>query len=95
MTEERVTYHAGDAPGDHPVVMTVDQVADYLQIGRRTVYNMVAAGELPGAKVGEQWRFFRPEIDRWLTRLSRENIGDPTPVDQVAGEGAKVYNGAV
>lgn len=92
---ERAGYFVGDVEGSiipprFPVVMTVDQVADYLQVGKRTVYNMVAAGELPGAKVGEQWRFFRPEIDRWLTRLSRETIGDPTPVDQVAGEGAKV-----
>ena len=61
--------------GDHtveatsfPPVMTVDQVAAYLQVSKRTVYNMAAAGELPGAKVGDQWRFYRPEIDRWLER---------------------------
>ena len=83
MTEARVTYHADDA-GHHadqgeplPQVMTVDQVAAYLQLSKRTVYNMAAAGEMPAAKVGDQWRFFRPEIDRWLERLSRATTGEP------------------
>ncbi len=69
-------------PADNfPQVMTVDQVAAYLQLSKRTVYNMAAAGELPAAKVGDQWRFFRPEIDRWLARLSRATVGDFSPVD--------------
>lgn len=65
------------APSDNfSPVMTVEQVAAYLQVGKRTIYNMAAAGEMPAAKVGEQWRFYRPEIDRWLIRLSRANAGD-------------------
>jgi len=76
MTEERATYQTTEKTVAFPVVMTVDQVADYLQVGKRTIYNMASAGELPAAKIGEQWRFFRPEIDRWLTQLSRKNVVD-------------------
>lgn len=72
-------------PTDFPPVMTVDQVAAYLQVSKRTVYNMAAAGDLPAAKVGDQWRFYRPEIDRWLMVLSRQNVGDSTPVELVEG----------
>ena len=82
MTEETTVETAG-----FPPVMTVDQVAAYLQVSKRTVYNMAAAGELPAAKVGDQWRFYRPEVDRWLMVLSRQNVGDPTPVEPVV-EGA-------
>ena len=78
MTEETTVETAS-----FPPVMTVDQVAAYLQVSKRTVYNMAAAGELPAAKVGDQWRFYRPEIDRWLMVLSRQNVGDPTPVELV------------
>lgn len=78
MTEDKST---DVSPDDFPPVMTVDQVAAYLQVSTRTVYNMVAAGRLPGAKVGEQWRFYRPEVDRWLMVLSRANVGDSTPVE--------------
>lgn len=80
MTEETTVETAG-----FPPVMTVDQVAAYLQVSKRTVYNMAAAGELPAAKVGDQWRFYRPEVDRWLMVLSRANVGDPTPVELVEG----------
>ena len=79
MTEERQGYFVGDLRGEvigQPTVMTIDQVSAYLQIGKRTIYAMAAAGEIPAAKVGDQWRFFRPEIDRWLTRLSRQHIGE-------------------
>ena len=89
MTEERATQQteATPAPDDFPPVMTVDQVAAYLQVSNRTVYSMAAGGRLPAAKVGDQWRFYRPEIDRWLMVLSRQNVGDSTPVELVA-EGA-------
>jgi excisionase family DNA binding protein len=84
MSEE---HNTDQTVASFPPVMTVDQVAAYLQVSKRTVYNMVAAGELPGAKVGDQWRFYRPEIDRWLMVLSRQNVGDSTPVEPVV-EGA-------
>lgn len=71
------------ASAQSPRVMTVDDVAIYLQVSPRKIYNLVAAGEIPAAKIGDQWRFFRPEIDRWLTLLSRKTVGDPTPVDQM------------
>lgn len=61
-----------------PTVMTVNQVAEYLQVSRRTVYSMAAAGDLPGKKVGEQWRFFKPELDRWLAQESNvDQEGQP------------------
>ena len=82
MSEDQAT---DQTVASFPPVMTVDQVAAYLQVSKRTVYNMAAAGELPAAKVGDQWRFYRPEIDRWLMVLSRQNVGDPTPVEPVEG----------
>ena len=98
MTEERVTYDAGhhaDQVEPLPQVMTVDQVAAYLQLSKRTVYNMAAAGEMPAAKVGDQWRFFRPELDRWLTELSRANVGELAD-DPVADLGVRLgANGKV
>ena len=65
MSEEKTK-----AVDDLPAVMTVAQVAAYLQVSRRTVYSMAAAGSLPGKKVGEQWRFFKPELDKWLAQES-------------------------
>jgi excisionase family DNA binding protein len=46
-------------------------VADYLQVAERTVYKLAWAGELPGFKVGNTWRFKREDIDRWIETKKR------------------------
>lgn len=83
MTEEHGVEGLDQAAG--PGIMTVEQVAAWLQVGARSVYNMAAAGEIPAAKIGGQWRFYRPVIERWLTALSLKDYQGPTlPEDQVA-----------
>ena len=58
-------------------VMTVEEVADYLQVSHRSIYNMAVAGEIPAAKVANQWRFKKTEVDAWLTALSRRDYNGP------------------
>jgi excisionase family DNA binding protein len=31
-----------------------------------SIYHLVAAGRIPGMKIGKQWRFSRSTIDQWL-----------------------------
>lgn len=47
-------------------LLTTRQVQDLLQVDRTTIYRMVESGRLPAIRVGKQWRFPRPEIERWL-----------------------------
>jgi excisionase family DNA binding protein len=47
-------------------LMTTNQVQELLQVDRTTIYRMVENGRLPAIRVGKQWRFPRPEIERWL-----------------------------
>lgn len=47
-------------------LMSVDQVAKYLQLNRSTVYDWAQKGKLPAIKLGQLWRFRRGEIDTWL-----------------------------
>ena len=49
-----------------PDLLTTTQVQDLLQVDRTTIYRMVESGRLPAIRVGKQWRFSRPEIERWL-----------------------------
>ena len=51
--------------------MTVKQVSVYLQISVAKVYQMAQDGEIPCCRLGQQWRFEREEIDRWLRRTLR------------------------
>ena len=48
--------------------LTMKEVATLLKIGEKTAYTMAQRGELPGFKVGGQWRFKRADIDRWIEK---------------------------
>jgi excisionase family DNA binding protein len=50
--------------------LTVTELADYLKISRSMIYRLLKRGELPGSKIGSDWRFYVEEIDRW--RADRE-----------------------
>lgn len=51
---------------DHLLILTLDELAAYLKIGKRTLYGLAAKGEIPAFKVGGVWRFRRGEIDQWI-----------------------------
>lgn len=47
-------------------VMTVREVARYLNVDEKTVYRLVARGDLPGFKVAGTWRFKKFDLDDWI-----------------------------
>jgi excisionase family DNA binding protein len=48
-------------------VLTVDEVAALLRVDRKTVYEMVKRGELPGVRrVGRTIRVHEPSLVAWL-----------------------------
>jgi len=57
-------------------IMTVKQVAEYLQMDEHTVYRLARQGILPSFKIAGQWRFKKDLIDRWIEEGSLKNIKD-------------------
>jgi excisionase family DNA binding protein len=49
-----------------PEVLTAEQLAKLLQVEVRTVRSLAARGDLPGRKLGRQWRFSRAAVLAWL-----------------------------
>jgi excisionase family DNA binding protein len=47
-------------------VMTVDQVAEYLQLNRLTVYRYIREGKIPAAKIGKLYRVLKADVDLFL-----------------------------
>ena len=47
-------------------LMTIDEVAQYLRVKKRTVYEWLKTGKIPAIKAVGQWRFKREKIDAWL-----------------------------
>ncbi|MGE5219044.1 MAG: helix-turn-helix domain-containing protein [Chloroflexota bacterium] len=51
-------------------LLTLEQVAEYLNVDKFTVYRLLNDRELPAFKVGNQWRFKRKLIENWLMKNS-------------------------
>ncbi len=51
-------------------LLTLEQVAQYLNVGKFTVYRLLAQKQLTAFKVGNQWRFKRKMIEAWLAKNS-------------------------
>lgn len=52
-------------------ILTIEEVAKYLRVSDRTVYDWAQKGEIPAGKIGTVWRFKKSEIEKWVNeRLS-------------------------
>lgn len=62
-----------------PAVLTVRDVAGYLNVDEKTVYRLAQRGELPGFKVAGTWRFKQMDIDAWIEKRKAEVTKDESP----------------
>jgi len=46
-------------------VLTVSELSEYLRVHRSTIYRLLKKGQLPGFKIGSDWRFNVEAIDQW------------------------------
>lgn len=83
-TEDDPEIATESATEASPTVMTVGDLAAYLQVSKKTVYTLANAGDIPVLKIGNDWRFYRPLVDKWLVVKSLETYSGPK-ID--AGEG--------
>jgi len=48
-------------------VLTMDEVAKYLEVDKNVVSEWADSGKLPGKKDGTKWKFERAKIEDWLS----------------------------
>lgn len=48
--------------------LTIEQIADYLQVSKEKIYKLCQRGKMPASKLGGQWRFKKEVIDKWLIK---------------------------
>lgn len=53
-------------PDGWPDVMTVEQVAAYLQLNKLTVYKFVREGSIPASRLGKSYRIRKADVDQFL-----------------------------
>lgn len=47
-------------------LMTIEEVAVYLRVKKRTIYDWLKNRKIPAVKAVGQWRFKKDKIDAWL-----------------------------
>lgn len=55
-------------------IMTVKQIAKYLQMDEHTIYKLSRSGKIPALKIAGQWRFRKEVIDKWINDGSLQNL---------------------
>ena len=50
--------------------MTLQEVAEYLQLSKDRIYRLAQTGNIPASKVGNRWRFRRERIDSWMEEMA-------------------------
>lgn len=82
----------GQDERDPGPVMTVDQVARYLQLNRLTVYRHIREGRLPASRIGKVYRIRLEDVERFLE--ARKAVGTraaaPRPVPAGGGRRARI-----
>jgi excisionase family DNA binding protein len=48
-------------------ILTIEEAADYLKIGKRSIYKLAKDGKIPGKKVLNKWRFEKDSLRVWVS----------------------------
>jgi excisionase family DNA binding protein len=59
-------------PNDGLAVLTLDEAAELLRVDPKQMQKLAANGEVPGRKVGAEWRFSRTGLLNWLSGNDEE-----------------------
>ena len=70
-------------------LMTVEQVAAYLQLNKLTIYKFIRSGNLPAVRLGRSFRVRPSDVDEFLEahKVGRMRAGRPQPVDRPLARG--------
>ena len=51
-------------------ILTVSQVAEYLQLSEMTTYKLVQEGRIPAFKIGRHWRVRKNDLTSLINRMN-------------------------
>jgi DNA binding domain, excisionase family len=52
-------------------ILTITQVAEYLQISEVTTYKLVSEGKIDAFKIGRHWRVKKDDLNEFIEKLKR------------------------
>ena len=55
-------------------VLNAEEAAEFLGFNPYTIREKARLGEIPGRKIGREWRFSRRQLLEWLEEGDREQV---------------------
>lgn len=56
--------------GEKVEILSLDGASKFLKIGKKTLYNLVKEGTIPGRKIGREWRFVKSVLVDWVSQMN-------------------------
>ena len=53
-------------------ILTIEEAAAYLQIGKKSLYKLLKEQKVPGKKVLNKWRFEKESLRKWVKEGNAE-----------------------
>ena len=72
-----------DALARSRLLLTPEEAAGVLSIGRTTVYALIKAGDLRPVHIGRSCRLSHAELERYVRQLATPTQAEPTPTDEL------------
>ena len=47
-------------------ILTIEEAAEYLKLGKRSIYKLAKSGEIPHKKVLNKYRFVKEDLRNWV-----------------------------
>ena len=76
-------------------ILNVDEAAAYLGVSTKTFQKVLHEGEMPGRKVGREWKFSRRALEEWIGKSRSRDHLDLDDVVEEPAAGAGKDAGAV
>ena len=71
---DKSIQHISENAENYSAVLTVHDLARYLQLSDAMIYRMARARKLPFVRIGKSLRFQKNQIDEWFRDLSKKNL---------------------
>ena len=59
---------------DNNEIMQIEEVMEYLNIGKNTMYGLLKCGELNAFKIGKVWKIPRKSVEEYVEKELKKNV---------------------
>jgi excisionase family DNA binding protein len=77
-----------DPPAEEKEILNIEEASAFLSVSTKTFQKVLREGDMPGRKIGREWKFWRQALAEWVGRgksrdfldsSDREAAGAPDP----------------